>query len=78
MTAIDEWPGACQRLAAVASPTLVAAGTADAVIPPANARILVDHLPHAWLALFAEGGHGMQYQYPRQLAATIRNFLTAP
>ena len=45
---------------------------------PANALLLVDRIPGAWLAQFRDGGHGMQYQYPHEIAATIRTFLEAP
>ena len=72
------WSGACQRLPRLNAPTLVLAGTDDQVLPPANAVILAERIPGAWLAQFAAGGHAMQLQYPKQLAATIHNFYTAP
>lgn len=78
LAAMNDWPGACPRLRDIANPALIIAGTADAVIPPANALVLANSLPAPWLALFADGGHGMQYQYPKPLAATIHNFLSAP
>jgi pimeloyl-ACP methyl ester carboxylesterase len=76
--AMARWPGTCERLPQLHAPTLVLAGTLDQVLPPGNAVILAERIPGAWLAQFAGGGHGMQLQYPKQLAATIHNFFTAP
>ena len=76
--AMDRWPGTCERLPQVSRPTLVLSGTVDQVLAPANAIVLVNRIPGAWLAQFPGGGHGMQYQYPKQIAATIRTFLEAP
>jgi pimeloyl-ACP methyl ester carboxylesterase len=76
--AMDSWRGTCERLPQVSRPTLVLSGTEDQVLAPANAIVLASRIPGAWLAQFAGGGHGMQYQYPEQIAATIRTFLEAP
>jgi pimeloyl-ACP methyl ester carboxylesterase len=76
--AMDTWRGTCERLAQLRAPTQVLAGTADEVLAPANALMLVNRIPGAWLAQFPDGGHGMQYQYPGEIAATIRAFLEAP
>ncbi|HEY7061555.1 MAG TPA: alpha/beta fold hydrolase [Chloroflexota bacterium] len=76
--AMARWPGTYERLPHLSQPTLVLTGTADQVLVPANALLLVNRVPGAWLAQFPGGGHGMQYQYPRQLAATIHAFLEAP
>jgi pimeloyl-ACP methyl ester carboxylesterase len=76
--AIEAWPGTCDRLPALRAATLVLVGVEDEVLVPANAVRLVDQIPGAWLAQFAGGGHGLMYQYPRQIAATIQLFLAAP
>jgi pimeloyl-ACP methyl ester carboxylesterase len=76
--AMDGWRGTCERLPQVSRPTLVLSGTEDQVLAPANAIVLASRIPGAWLAQFPGGGHGMQYQYPEQIAATIRTFLEAP
>ena len=76
--AMDSWRGTCERLPQVSRPTLVLSGTEDQVLAPANAILLASRIPGAWLAQFPGGGHGMQYQYPEQIAATIRTFLEAP
>jgi pimeloyl-ACP methyl ester carboxylesterase len=76
--AMNTWSGTCERLPELRTPTQVLSGTADRVLVPANALLLVERIPGAWLAQFHDGGHGMQYQYPREIAATIRAFLEAP
>ena len=76
--AMDNWQGTYERLPQVSQPTLVLSGTLDQVLVPANAILLVNRIPGAWLAQFQGGGHGMQYQYPKHIAATIRTFLEAP
>jgi len=73
-----EWSGTWDRLGQVSRPTLVVTGTDDQATPPDNSLILAQRIPHAWLAYFTGGGHGMMYQYPRQFAATIHSFLQAP
>ena len=57
------------------TPTLVAAGTEDIVIPASNALKLVNAIPGAWLAQFKDGGHAFMAQYPRPLADLINGFL---
>jgi pimeloyl-ACP methyl ester carboxylesterase len=76
--ALDTWPGTAGRLSQLGVPTLVLTGTADEVVPPRNALLLAQGIPGAWLAQLAGGGHGMQYQYPRQFAAIMRAFFAAP
>lgn len=71
--AIDRWHAdpADARLAAITAPTLVAAGSDDRVIPPANARLLARAIPGARLAVFEGGGHAFMAQEPERLAALI-------
>jgi pimeloyl-ACP methyl ester carboxylesterase len=54
---------------------LIAAGTADTVIPPSNALRLVNGIPRAWLAQFNGGGHAFMAQYSGPLADLINNFV---
>ena len=56
-------------------PVLILNGTADAVIPPINSSILVQTIPHAELIRWKDGGHAMIYQYPKQIAQCIDNFI---
>jgi pimeloyl-ACP methyl ester carboxylesterase len=60
------------RLSALEAPLLVACGTEDAVIPPANSLALAAESERAWLARFPGAGHAVMAQEPRRLAALIR------
>jgi pimeloyl-ACP methyl ester carboxylesterase len=75
--AMDAWhrDGTGDRLRELRTPTLVAAGSEDIVIPASNALTLVNAIPGAWLAQFKEGGHAFMAQYPRPLADLINAFL---
>ena len=74
---MDAWHGepAADRLAAIRAPALVAFGTEDVVIPPANGELLRARLADAWLAPFAGGGHAFMAQAPVRLAKLIGAFL---
>src|SRR4029453_16535655 len=73
--AMDAWhrDGAGSRLQELRTPTFVAAGTEDIVIPASNALRLVNAIPGAWLAQF-RGGHAFMAQYPRRLGDSINRF----
>jgi pimeloyl-ACP methyl ester carboxylesterase len=75
--AIDAWEarGAGARLAEVGCPTLVATGSEDVVIPPANSVALATGIPGAWLARFPRAAHGFMADHPRALARLIGTFL---
>jgi pimeloyl-ACP methyl ester carboxylesterase len=64
-----------ERIAAVRSPVLAAAGAADVVIPAENAARLAGLYPDAWLARFPGCGHAFMAQEPDRLAALIAAFL---
>jgi pimeloyl-ACP methyl ester carboxylesterase len=78
--AIVEWgiPDASQlnRLAGIAAPTLVANGDNDAMIPTINSQILADHIPNARLRIYPDAGHGFLFQYPKQFAELVTEFLS--
>ena len=63
------------RLQAITAPVLIAAGTDDQVIPPANAGLLADALPGSRLVLFDGGGHAFMAQEPERLAGLITDWL---
>ena len=75
--AMDAWHrnGTGGRLRELRTPTFVAAGNEDIVIPASNALKLVNAIPGAWLAQFKDGGHAFMAQYPRPLADLINGFL---
>ncbi|WP_161788443.1 alpha/beta fold hydrolase [Desulfonatronum thiodismutans] len=72
---LRSWPGACDRLSTISKPVLVITGTEDRVIPPENAHILTQALPHARAVEIQGGGHGVMYQEPERLAGLIDGFL---
>jgi pimeloyl-ACP methyl ester carboxylesterase len=78
--AIVEWgiPDASQlnRLAGITAPTLVANGDNDAMIPTINSHILADHIPDARLRIYPDAGHGFLFQYPKQFAELVTEFLS--
>ena len=73
--AIATWPGACDRLGSIKSPTLVVTGTQDVIAPPQNAFILAQRINASWLVQFEGAGHGLMYQYPDRLARIIADFI---
>ena len=59
-------------------PTLVMAGDADPIVPPANGRILAARLRDARLEIIPGGGHLFLLTRAETMAEKIRNFLTEP
>jgi len=55
--------------------TLVLSGKADIVIPPINSIILARTISHAKFSSWQNGGHGMIFQYPHEIAQRINQFL---
>ena len=76
-SAMTRWhaESADERLQAITAPALIAAGTDDQVIPPANAELLADALAGSRLALFDGGGHAFMAQEPERLAGLITEWL---
>jgi pimeloyl-ACP methyl ester carboxylesterase len=79
--AIVEWgipdPTQLNRLAGITQRTLVANGSNDMMIPTINSQILADHLPNARLRIYPDAAHGFLFQYPRQFAELVTEFLSA-
>jgi pimeloyl-ACP methyl ester carboxylesterase len=77
--AMEAWEdgGAADRLGEISCPTLVAAGSDDVVIPPANSLALASAIPGAWLARFPGCGHAFMADRPDSLARLISVFLGA-
>lgn len=79
--AIVEWgipdPTQLNRLSGLTQPTLVASGDNDMMIPTVNSQILAEHLPNARLRIYPDAAHGFVFQYPRQFAELVSEFLSA-
>ena len=63
------------RLARIAVPTLVVAGTADAVVDPRNAQLLADAIPNAELELIDGAGHLPFWERAEEFARLVERFL---
>ncbi len=61
---------------AYAGPTLVVAGRLDSVVGYAAAADLVDHYPHATLAVVDGAGHALPHEQPEVLRALVAEWLT--
>lgn len=75
--AIDSWhrEPADTRLVAVTAPTLIAAGTADEVIPAANSTLLAEALAGSQVELYEGCGHAFMAQQPERLARSMADWL---
>ncbi|HXF98737.1 MAG TPA: alpha/beta fold hydrolase [Gaiellaceae bacterium] len=69
--AFDAW----ERLPGLRAPTLVLHGSEDAVVDPANARLLAERIPNARLELFAGCGHLLFWEEPERFASVVTEFL---
>jgi pimeloyl-ACP methyl ester carboxylesterase len=58
----------------ILAPTLIAAGTEDAVIPAVNSQLLADALAGPSHFLFEGGGHAFMAQEPEGLAGAINDW----
>jgi len=80
--AIVEWgipePSRLERLAGITQPTLVANGDNDMMIPTVNSQLLADRLPNVRLRIYPDAAHGFLFQYPRQFAELVTEFLSTP
>ncbi len=73
--AVANWPSIYDKLPSINTPTLIMAGTADEIVPPANAVLLAEQIEGSWLVRFRDGGHGMMFQFPLQMADVVITFL---
>ena len=73
--AMDAWHEGPASVLPEALPILVATGSEDEVIPPANSLALASSSRNSWLARFRGGGHAFMAQEPQRLASLIGAFL---
>jgi len=69
------WQGTYDRLLQVKSETLLIAGASDINTPWQNTPLMFERLPNAWMTLIKDGGHGVMFQVPTQMANVINGFL---
>lgn len=77
-TAMESWPGSCDRLPQMKSQSMLLTGTEDVLTPPGNSLLMVEKIPGAWLVQLEGGGHGMMFQYPDEFSGLVLDFLSAP
>jgi 3-oxoadipate enol-lactonase len=65
------------RLAGLTMPVLIVHGTADEMLPVANAQTIASHLPHARLEQLNGAGHLFFWEQPARAAALVRELSRA-
>jgi pimeloyl-ACP methyl ester carboxylesterase len=71
----ERWELAPDHGPAYAGPTLVVAGRLDSTVGYAAAADLVDHYPHASLAVVDDAGHALPHEKPVILRALVADWL---
>jgi pimeloyl-ACP methyl ester carboxylesterase len=71
----ERWELAPDHGPAYAGPTLVVAGRLDSTVGYAAAADLVDHYPHASLAVVDDAGHALPHEQPELLSALVTDWL---
>jgi pimeloyl-ACP methyl ester carboxylesterase len=71
----QRWELARDQGPAYAGPTLVVAGRLDSTVGFAAAAALVDHYPHASLAVVDDAGHALPHEQPDLLRALVAEWL---
>jgi pimeloyl-ACP methyl ester carboxylesterase len=69
------WQGTYDRLGGVKNATLLISGASDINTPWQNTPLMFERLPNAWMTLIKDGGHGVMFQQPTQMANVINGFL---
>ena len=65
----------CARLMEITHPVLLVTGSEDVIVPPANARLLLDLLPDAELAEFPGAGHAVNVECQEEFNSLVHHFL---
>ena len=71
----ERWALAPDHAPAYAGPTAVVAGRLDSTVGYAAAADLVDHYPHASLAVVDDAGHALPHEQPELLRALLVEWL---
>lgn len=67
----DTW----EAVPSIQNDVLIITGEDDIIVPPSNSRALADRLPHPWLTVFRNAGHGVMAQYRDDIVDLIDVFL---
>ena len=71
----ERWELSRDDRPAYAGPTLLVAGRLDSTVGYATAADIVDHYPHASLAVVDDAGHALPHEQPDLLRALIAEWL---
>jgi pimeloyl-ACP methyl ester carboxylesterase len=71
----ERWALTQDHAPAYAGPTVVVAGRLDSTVGYAAATDLVDHYPHASLAVLDDAGHALPHEQPELLRALLADWL---
>jgi pimeloyl-ACP methyl ester carboxylesterase len=71
----ERWALSSDDAPAYAGPTLIVAGRLDSTVGYAAAADLVDHYPHASLAVVDDAGHALPHEQPELLRALLAEWL---
>lgn len=69
------WQGTYDRLPGVKNMTLLISGASDINTPWQNTPLMFERLPNAWMTSIKDGGHGVMFQQPAEMANVINGFL---
>lgn len=72
---LDETAAFERRLPAVSVPTLILFGAEDAVVPPANADLLAQQIPHSEVRILPDAGHFFPMEVPEAAAQAVAEFV---
>jgi pimeloyl-ACP methyl ester carboxylesterase len=75
LQAVMAYPGTLERLSILNIPTLIIHGTADRLVPPANAHLLARAIPGAELVLLEGAGHIFTTDRTEETIKTVLGFL---
>lgn len=64
-----------KKLLAVQAPTLILFGEHDRVVPPANALLLSQAIPHAQIEILPDAGHFFPFEVPEPASQIVTQFL---
>jgi pimeloyl-ACP methyl ester carboxylesterase len=71
----ERWELATDHEPAYPGPTLIVAGRLDSMVGYAAATDLMDHSPHATLAVVDDAGHALPHEQPEVLRALVAEWL---
>jgi pimeloyl-ACP methyl ester carboxylesterase len=71
----ERWKLTPDNAPAYAGPTTIVAGRLDSTVGYATAVDLVDHYPHASLAVVDDAGHALPHEQPKLLRALLAEWL---